>query len=470
MFDKNKSREELEVELKRSMETNRELRATLKNNEEFHNEFIANERFLSKNAMELVEIPENMDIHEFAASKLELIFKNSIIMVTSYDEKTDDFGLACIKGLDEKKRDLLEKIMGKDFLDTKVPFGSMDEIIQKCLYRKTFKKLKNGLYVATGGAFPKKLCKLIEKSTGIKEVCGMSLLWDNKLYGAVAIFSYNENTLEKKDTVETLVSMVSVALQRKQAQNKIKKALKEKELLMKEIHHRSKNNLMVISSILSLQSRHIKDRATREIFQESRDRARSMAIIHEQLYTSTDLKRINFGDYIRALTSNLFKSYMDDSRSIKLNLNIEDLMLDVNTAVPLGLIVNELVTNCMKYAFPIPEGRESANNGFDSLAAENSGPLGHHNNEALENQRFSGRQKFYEFLSEINLEFYRDDDKFVLSVADNGVGIPDDLDFWNTNSFGLQLVNSLTDQIQGEIELDMADGTEFKITFKEFEE
>lgn len=501
MFDENKSREKLLAELKKSQEINHELRATLKNNEKSNKELIKDERFLSKSAMELVEIPENDDIHEFAASKMELIFKDSIIMLTSCDEKSETFGLACIKGLDSKKMGLLKKVLGKNFMDTTVHFNDMETALQKCLYRREFKELKNGLYAATGGIFPKRLCKLVEKLIGIKEVYGIGLLWDNKLYGAVAVFSYDENTLKKKDIVETLVNMVSVALQRRQIENKIKKALEEKEILMKEIHHRSKNNLMVISSLLNLQSKYIKDSATREIFKESQDRARSMALIHERLYGSADLKRINFGDYIKTLTLDLFRSYMGDSSHINLNLNIENLMMDVNTAMPLGLIVNELITNCMKYAFPasfihgstdvtsvdpMNYSRGPANKKFADLATESckfedekfsdqaAKSIGQANDPfaspLTENCEFANGSfaSFHGNNGEINLEFYEDGDKFVLKVADNGVGVPDDLDFRNTSSLGLQLVNILTDQIHGKIELDKTNGTEFKITFKEF--
>ena len=213
--------------------------------------------------------------------------------------------------------------------------------------------------------------------------------------------------------------------ERKKAEDAIKKALEEKEILLKEIHHRVKNNLMVISSLLNLQSQHIRDKQALNIFKESQNRAKSMALIHERLYRSTDLKRIDFGDYIRTLTTELYRTYVSDSNSIGLNFDLEDVMVDINTTVPLGLILNELITNSMKHAFP--DGREGV----------------------------------------INVEFHRTDDEFILIIGDTGVGFPEDLDFRNTKSLGLQLVNNLTHQIDGTIELDRSQGTEFKITFKE---
>lgn len=228
-------------------------------------------------------------------------------------------------------------------------------------------------------------------------------------------------------TNNSLLSVIDIT-DRKKAEDKVKKALKEKEMLIKEIHHRVKNNLMVISSLLNLQSQYIKDKEALGIFKESQSRANSMALIHEKLYRSTDLKRINFGEYIRTLTTDLYHNYFINPGLIKLNMDVEDIMLDVNTSVPLGLIVNELVSNCMKHAFP--DGKSG----------------------------------------EIDVEFHQNvDGEYTLMVRDDGVGFPDDLDFRNTDSLGLQLVNSLTEQIEAELSLDRSRGTAFKIKFKEQE-
>lgn len=124
--------------------------------------------------------------------------------------------------------------------------------------------------------------------------------------------------------------------QRKKLEADLKNSLKEKDLMMKEIHHRVKNNLMVIQSLLNLQSRYIKDTEARDIFKDSQNRAKSMAMIHERLYQSSDLKRIEFSDYINTLTTNLFYSYAVDPQRVKMTVNVEEVMLDVNTAIPLG--------------------------------------------------------------------------------------------------------------------------------------
>ena len=212
---------------------------------------------------------------------------------------------------------------------------------------------------------------------------------------------------------------------RKQLEEQLKKSLQEKDMIIKETHHRVKNNLMIISSLLNLQSRHIKDKETVDILMESQNRARSMALIHEKLYQSSDLKRIDFGEYIESLSKELFHTYAANPSIIKIKSNVEPISLDINTAIPLGLIVNEIVTNSLKHAFP--EGQEG----------------------------------------EINIDFHPNNNYYEFTVKDNGIGFPTDLDFQNTNSLGLQMITSLTDQIDGKIELNKGHGTEFKITFKE---
>ena len=221
------------------------------------------------------------------------------------------------------------------------------------------------------------------------------------------------------------LGMLTDITKRKEMEEELKKSLNEKEMLLKEIHHRVKNNLMVISSLLNLQSNYIKNKEDFDMFRESQNRAKSMALIHELLYRSDDLKSIDFGDYMGTLIKDLFNTYINDPSNLKLNLDLQNIKLDINTSIPLGLIVNELVSNSMKYAFP--DGREG----------------------------------------EINISLKVEDGEYILIVGDNGVGIPDDIDFRNTDSLGLQLVINLTQQIDGEIELNKKHGTEFIIKFEE---
>ena len=225
-------------------------------------------------------------------------------------------------------------------------------------------------------------------------------------------------------TLTNVVVMHEDITERKRAENQIKASLKEKEVLLREIHHRVKNNLQIISSLLNLESRYIKDEQTLEVFKEIQNRIRSMALIHEKLYQSKDLARIDFAGYIRSLVADLFRSYKANSHLITLKTNIDDVLLGIDTAISCGLIINELVSNSLKYAFP--EGRQGA----------------------------------------IHVDFHLGEEgKFTLIVGDNSVGFPKDLDFRNTESLGLRLTCTLVDQLEGTIELDRSGGTEFKVTF-----
>jgi PAS domain S-box-containing protein len=213
---------------------------------------------------------------------------------------------------------------------------------------------------------------------------------------------------------------------RKESEDKIKKSLEEKNMLLKEIHHRVKNNLQIISSLLDLQEDYVKEDATAvNVLEESRNRVISMAMIHEMLYQSKDLSQINFSDYVRNLVSNLFHSY-SVKNTIKPVFNVELISLNIETAVPCGLIISELVSNSLKYAYP----GDSTGVLFISLESHDNG--------------------------------------YKLVISDNGIGFPEKLDFKNVeSSLGLQLVNSLVNQLDGSIELDRTHGTEFTIQFKE---
>ena len=212
---------------------------------------------------------------------------------------------------------------------------------------------------------------------------------------------------------------------RKRDEDVIKASLAEKEVLLKEIHHRVKNNLQVISSLLKLQSRYIQDSRVIEMLKESQNRVRSMALVHEHLYQSKDLSNIDFAEYIQNLAHNLFQAYEINAQGIKLETSMAPCSLNIDTAVPCGLIINELVTNALKYAF-------------------------------------TGQIK-----GKINIDFTLENRVCVLTVSDSGIGFPQDLDYRKAPTLGLRLVGSLVKQIRGEIELLETAGTTFKITFSQ---
>ena len=213
-------------------------------------------------------------------------------------------------------------------------------------------------------------------------------------------------------------------LERKRAEEKIKGSLKEKEMLLKEIHHRVKNNLQVVSSMLKIQSEYSQDKKTVDMFQESQNRVRSIALIHEMLYQSKNLSKIDFSEYIQPITTNLMRTYGVDPIRIKVKINVKDVFMDLDRAIPCGLIINELFSNVLKHAFP--KGRQG---------------------EVL-----------------IDL-FQQSSQELTLLIKDNGVGLPIGMDFKNTDSLGLQLVNALVDQLGGTIVFEGRVGTTFRITF-----
>ncbi len=217
------------------------------------------------------------------------------------------------------------------------------------------------------------------------------------------------------------------ALQREAA--KTESSLQEKELLLREIHHRVKNNLQVISSLLGLQSRYRKDEHAIEMAQESQNRIKVMALIHEKLYRSKDFANVEFNDYIKNLVNDLFASYKVSTSRISLKMDIENISLGIDTAIPTGLIVNELVTNCLKYAFK----------------ADKEGEI------------------------RISLRLLDGGEKELI-VSDNGIGLPDSLDIKKAESLGLRMITNLTERsLHGKVNINKGDGTEFQIIFKEKE-
>lgn len=204
---------------------------------------------------------------------------------------------------------------------------------------------------------------------------------------------------------------------------RLQSSVEEKEVLLREVHHRVKNNLQVISSLLSLQAHQVTDASVRPLFQESQNRVRSMALVHERLYHSRDLAKVNFADYLRNLAGHLFRTYRVDHAKVKLELDADEVHLHIDSAVPCGLVVNELVTNCLKYAFP--EGRSGV----------------------------------------VRIRLHRVGSDVHLHVGDDGVGLPGEVDWQQPQTFGLRLIADLVDQLHGSLHVEAAGGTGVRILF-----
>ena len=222
------------------------------------------------------------------------------------------------------------------------------------------------------------------------------------------------------------VALVGVAreiTERRRTEDQIKASLAEKEVLLKEIHHRVKNNLQIITSLLSLQSGKVNLPEMQSVLRESQTRVKSMALVHEELYQSDNFSRVDFADYIQRLSTNLFHTYQTGPVAISLVVDVQELFLTVDAAIPCGLVVNELVSNALKHAFP--DGRE----GTVTIRLRAEGPV------------------------------------YVLAVSDDGVGLPEDVDPSTTESLGLQLVDTLTRQLGGSLRIRRGNGTQFEIAF-----
>ncbi len=219
--------------------------------------------------------------------------------------------------------------------------------------------------------------------------------------------------------------------ERKQAEDQLRASLREKEILLREIHHRVKNNLQVISSLLSLQSQHIADPRDRRLFQESQSRVRTMALIHETLYRSQDLAQTDFAEYLHTLADELLHAFK--TRDVRIRLEIEEhIRLSIEVAIPCALIIHELVTNALKYAF-----------GAASQGAMESRPA-----------------------AEILIAFHEEPGiGYWLAVSDNGCGLPEHVESGKSDSLGWSLIMALTEQVHGRLEIDRHGGTAVSICF-----
>jgi PAS domain S-box-containing protein len=269
-----------------------------------------------------------------------------------------------------------------------------------------------------------KMVELFTDAIATGETLPFVLLELNRKDGSSVFVEVSTRMIKKNGEIEGILNILRDVTERKKVEEQIKASLREKEVLLREIHHRVKNNLQVISSLLSLQSRYIRNSQYAEMFTESQNRVRSMALIHEKLYQSEDLANIDSDEYIKTLVRELIKSYRMDPDKIRIKIEVDDVSLGVDTAIPCGLIINELVSNSLKYAFPDKKG-------------------------------------------EITVALHSVDGKIELIISDNGVGIPENIDFKNTKTLGLRLVTILAEnQLNGDIDLIKNKGTEVRITFR----
>jgi two-component sensor histidine kinase len=413
---------------------------------------------LSRTAVELVDLSPEEDIYQFIAEKLKDLVGGCVISMNSFDEAFNNFCVRAVEGIG-KHMDKVLKILGKHPVGLITPIN--DEARNGLTSRK-LKRVSGGLYELSVGAIPKATCNAIAKFLNLGETYAIGFSWKGRLFGSATILMRKGTELGDPGIIETFVRQASIALQRRQAEEALRKAneeleirvkkrteelaksnkelqheiaerrkveeqlrtsLQEKEVMLREIYNRVKNNMQIVSSLLRLQSSNIKSEMLPEMFKVAHNRIKSMALVHEGLYRSKDLARIDFSDYVKKLTTHLFSVYSPVSKNISLKLEVEEIYFDINTAIPCGLIINELVTNSLKHAFP--EGESG----------------------------------------EICVKIDENLDKYTVIVKDTGKGFPKDEDFLMAETLGMQLVTDLVEQINGTIRLDRKNGTKFKITF-----
>jgi two-component sensor histidine kinase len=241
-----------------------------------------------------------------------------------------------------------------------------------------------------------------------------------------------EEKKTEKDPRKALVELRKKMARLEKSKRRMQASLKDKDVLLKEVYHRVKNNMQFILSLLNLQSSYVKDERAREMLKNCQHRIRSMQLVHERMYQSKESGKIEFAWYIRSLVAYLFHSYSVEPRLISLKTELEDVLLDINTAIPCGLIINELLSNSLKHAFP--------------------------------RNKYQGKGE--KLSREVHIKLSSNGHGLItLVVSDNGVGLPEELDLLKTETMGLKLVKDLVDQLNGTLILQRKGGTEFKISF-----
>ncbi len=275
---------------------------------------------------------------------------------------------------------------------------------------------------------------LPEGHPALNSFLGLPFMLDGQIVGMVGIANrpdgYSDEIVKYLAPFATvcanIIESYKIEQKRKETEAALQQTLDDKDILMREVHHRVKNNLAVIQSLLRLQLKDITDDKSKEYFHDAENRVKSMTMIHEMLHKAADITKLSTSDYIQRFVETLFYNYKIQANHISLEYDIQNIELDVDTMIPLGLIINELVSNALKYAFP------------DEMKGELI--------ISLKKQEEVG---------------------YELIINDTGVGLPEDFDIKKITSLGLQIVNSLVTQINGTLEVSNKDGATFRVLFAE---
>lgn len=287
-------------------------------------------------------------------------------------------------------------------------------------------KIVRGFYTNTPEEDPL-FKKIPNYHVPIENAMYVPVIVENEVLGQIVLANSIEGYADKDlETIQRLAEYYAIGIQSMRSKAKIEKSLEDKELLLREIHHRVKNNLQIITSLLNLESQNINNEETEEFYRITQARIKSIALVHQKLYETPEITQINIKEYMSNLIQSIVAIY---SMPIDVNLEIdieESIILNLDTTIPCGLIINELLTNSIKYAFPDNKGS-------------------------------------------INIKWEQKGEEYILMFSDDGIGLPEDIKIETSNSLGFKLVKSLVDQIDGTIELERTQGTQFTIKFRELE-
>ncbi len=383
-------------------------------------DYLKSFEILSKAAAGFVDLPPDENLYVHISSIMADLLQDNYITVSSFRERDQKLITETFFAPETMLSKVAELIGGS-------PIGKeypLDNERKNILLTRSIAKVEGGVYELALGAIPKPICSAIEMFFNIGDIYVIGLTKNGRLFGSVIMILKKGRRIEFMDVISAFVNLASSALERKAAEELIRNSLKEKELLLKEIHHRVKNNMQVISSLLSLQSGYAVAKEDAALFTSSQNRVKSMALVHDILYKAKDISHIDFGEYTQNLSRMLLGAY-NTNKDISLKLDIKEIYLGVDTAVPLGLMLNELITNSLKYAFP------DKRKGIIEITLNNNG-----------------------------------DNNYTLTVADDGVGIPEKVDAEQSDSLGMTLIYSLAKQVNGIALLEKENGTKFTIQFK----
>lgn len=348
------------------------------------------------------DVTENLKVEKLVktqSAKMKSIFDSATnVLMWTLNERHQ------ITSMNEKFKETIRKYCELDIKEGAVFYQELGPNIPKGYYQELMFN---------------KFVKAYSGSSEQFEVC-MVDTYNEPVWFEVFI---NPIIVDEDKEITEVSCMAYIINDKKEAAQKIEQALIEKDVLLKEVHHRVKNNLQVISSILNLQSSLVEDEKTLAILRESQSRIRTMSFIHESLYRTKDFSEIDFTEYLTNLSKNLVSSYSVSSK-VKLSLDLDNVHLSLDQAIPCGLIVNEIVTNSLKYAF----------------------------NE-IKNP-------------EIFVEIHENEESISLIIGDNGVGLPDDYLEHTSETLGVQLIEALTDQLDGEMKIENKVGTKYLLTFR----